>query len=146
MNMPLWGGVCYLVPLLRMKLELDQPRTDRYHIDSYSAAEIRVNGICLTNSLVITPLQIIDNWPPRIFEEIALHHIDQIIRLQPEVMLLGTGRRLCMLSPQLTAHIQHRGIGLEVMDTGAACRCYNLLMSEGRNVAAGLLLPDPPAR
>jgi len=126
-----------------MKLELDQPGKDLYRIDSYNTGVICINGEHLTASLIITPRLLIDDWPPRTFADIATQHIEQLLQLHPEIIILGTGQQLHFLTPQLAVLIHRHGIGFETMDTGAACRSYNLLMSEGRNVAAGLLVPAP---
>jgi len=126
-----------------MKLELEQPGKDLYRIDSYNTGVICINGEHLTASLIITPHLLVQDWPPQSFADIASQHIEQLIQLRPEIIILGTGRQLHFLTPQLTVLIHRQGIGFETMDTGAACRSYNLLMSEGRNVAAGLLVPAP---
>ncbi|MGH8119593.1 MAG: Mth938-like domain-containing protein [Gammaproteobacteria bacterium] len=126
-----------------MKLEIEQPGKDLYRIDSYNTGVICINGEHLTASLIITPRLLIHDWPPQSFADIASQHIEQIIQLRPEIIILGTGRQLLFLAPPLTVLIHQYGIGFETMDTGAACRSYNLLMSEGRNVAAGLLIPAP---
>jgi uncharacterized protein len=62
------------------------------------------------------------------------------VLLCPELLILGTGRRQRFPRAELLAPLAEAGIGWEVMDTGAACRTYNILMSEGRNVAAALLM------
>ena len=123
-----------------MKLELDNPDKDLNRIDYYNTDVICINGERLTSSLIITPHLLINDWPPQCFTDIAAQHIDQIIQLRPEIIILGTGLRLHFLTPQLTVRIHQLGIGFETMDTGAACRCYNLLISERRDVAAGLLM------
>lgn len=122
-----------------MKLELDNSGQDLYRINSYSSGVICINGERLTSSLIVSPRVLIPHWPPQCFTDIAPQHIDQLIQLRPEIIILGTGQHLHFLPPQLSAQIHQPGIGFETMDTGAACRCYNLLMSEGRNVVAGLL-------
>ena len=124
-----------------MKLEIDLPGKDLYRIESYSTGMICINGERLTSSLIVTPHQLINIWPPKCFTDIAQQHFDLIIQLRPEIIILGTGRQLHFPSSLTSAQIQRLGLGFEVMDTGAACRCYNLLMGEGRNVAAGLIMP-----
>ena len=66
-------------------------------------------------------------------------HIDALLELDPQVILLGTGARQIFPAMALLARGLARSIGIEVMDTGAACRTYNILMAEGRQVVAGLL-------
>jgi uncharacterized protein len=62
------------------------------------------------------------------------------LTLEPEIVLLGTGRRQQFPHPRLTQALLEQGVGVEVMDTAAACRTYNVIMLEGRRVAAALLL------
>jgi len=124
-----------------MKLEIDIPGKDLYRIESYNTGMICINGVRLTSSLIVSPRSLINPWHPKSFADIAPQHIEQIIQLHPEIIILGTGRQLHFPSSLLAAQIQQLGIGFETMDTGAACRCYNLLMGEGRNIAAGLIMP-----
>lgn len=126
-----------------MKIDLDPLPIDQYYIESYSNGVITVNNEQYINSFIISPKKLIQDWPPVNFIDLATHHIQQIISLQPEIIILGTGSSIHFPAPELIAGIFELDIGFEVMDTGAACRCYNLLVSEGRNVAAGLLMiPD----
>jgi len=91
-------------------------------------------------SLILTPERIIPDWRPQQVTDITEQDFDSILSLQVEIILLGTGTRLCFPSAQLTAYVLATGIGLEVMDTAAACRTYNILLSENRRVVAALLL------
>jgi len=92
------------------------------------------------SSLIITPSIVINNWPPQTFTDIASHHLEQILEMKPELILLGTGRIQHFPDTELFLSIAKMNIGFEVMDTGAACRSYNILLQEGRNVAAALLM------
>jgi len=102
--------------------------------------QIIVNQDSYTRSLVVLPGQVIADWPPQAFEELALAHLAALVTLRPELVILGTGRRQRFPRAELLAPLVEAGLGWEVMDTGAACRTYNILMSEGRNVAAALLM------
>ena len=73
------------------------------------------------------------------FEALSAEHFEAIAALDPEVVLLGTGRVQRFPHPRLTTALSSRRIGIEAMDTGAACRTYNILMSEGRKVLAALI-------
>lgn len=126
-----------------MKIELDTSADDHYRIDAYQSGLISINGDHYTSSLIISPGKVIPDWPPSAFTDLASQHIEQIIQLNPEIIILGTGQQLYFPAPELIAGIFELGIGFEVMDTGAACRCYNLLVSEKRNVAAALIMIQP---
>ena len=123
-----------------MKIDLDTYKERQYRIDAYQAGSIIVNGDRHTRSVIVSPGKVISDWPPGSFADLASQHIDQIIELQPEIIILGTGSQLYFPAPELISRIFELNIGFEAMDTGAACRCYNLLVSEQRNVAAALIM------
>jgi uncharacterized protein len=123
-----------------MKIDLDTIPADQYRIQAYQTGVITVNSIPYKNSFIISPTKLITDWPPVYFTDLATQHISQITAMHPEIIILGTGMQLHFPEPELITSIFEQDIGFEVMDTGAACRCYNLLANEGRNVAAGLLM------
>lgn len=93
----------------------------------------------LSASFIISPKQLLRDWAPQSFEALLEEHLQPLLALDPEVVLLGTGAKIRFpRSAWLTAFHQ-RGIGMEVMDLGAVCRTYNILMTEGRNVAAAIM-------
>jgi uncharacterized protein len=94
-----------------------------------------------SRTLVVTPHQLIRDWPPQSMDEIGPSHLETLVELEPEIVLLGSGPQLQWPDPELVQTLVDRGIGFEVMDTGAACRTYNILMSEHRRVVAALLMP-----
>ena len=109
-------------------------------IRTYAAGRITVNQDSYTRSLVVLPGRIIADWPPQTFAELAAAHLAALVPLGPELVILGTGQRQRFPRAELLAPLVEAGIGWEIMDTGAACRTYNILMGEGRNVAAALLM------
>lgn len=123
-----------------MKIELDSTTTHLNRINSYEQGSILVGNKRFVSSFIITPSILIHNWPPQIFADIAPHHLDQVLEMKPELILLGTGRQQHFLETDLFMNTAKLNVGFEVMDTGAACRSYNILLQEGRNVAAALLM------
>lgn len=109
-------------------------------IRAYAPGRITVNEEVYTRSLVVTPQHILPEWPPETFADLLEEHFETIVALRPEVVLLGTGGKLVFPAPSVTRALVDAKIGLEVMDTGAACRTYNILMSDDRKVAAALLM------
>ena len=95
-------------------------------------------------SLILTPERVIPDWRPQRHEEITEQDFAVVLSLQAEIILLGTGSRLRFPPAQLSAAILATGTGFEVMDTAAACRTYNILLSEKRKVIAALLLEPEP--
>jgi len=123
-----------------MKIELDSISNSRNKIDSYSAGQVTITNKVYQSSLLVSPEVIVPDWPPKLFSDLAISHIEQIMTLAPEIVILGTGKSLTFPSELLLQPITGRSIGIEIMDTGAACRSYNFLLGEGRHVVAALLM------
>lgn len=126
-----------------MKIQIDT-NTTAYSISSYGSGQITVNNEVLTRSFIVTPDVLIRDWPPQEFDALAASHFESVASLQPEVVIFGSGARLCFPPMDLIRPFIDQGFGLEVMDTGAACRTFNILVSEGRKVAAALLMIREP--
>jgi len=122
-----------------MELNLDTGE-GRYQIRGYDVGTIQINHEKITHSLIVTPNQLIEPWPPQCLAELNATHFLPLLDLHPTIVLLGTGTHFSLLNPALLADFYDKKIGIEVMDTAAACRTYTLLMSEGRKVAAALLI------
>ena len=95
----------------------------------------------VTGSLIVSPRHLLRDWAPVNIEDLLADHLTAIIELQPELVLLGTGPQLKFPAHSILAEIHQQRIGIEIMDTAAACRTYNILMAEGRFVVAGLINP-----
>jgi uncharacterized protein len=121
-----------------MKLQLSHPAGPGNVISGYGDDHVLVNGERHSASLVLT-VQAIVPWDVATFDALMQAHFEAIAVLAPELVLLGTGRRLRFPAVELTAPLVQAGIGLEVMDLRAACRTYNVLVAENRRVAAALL-------
>jgi uncharacterized protein len=126
-----------------MKLSLDIP-TGGNVITHYDANGITINQVLHTGSLVVSARRLIDDWGPMEPSQIHAGHWQVVIDMAPEVVLLGTGNRLHFPAQSQLAELMKRGIGVEVMDTMAACRTYNILLGEERKVVAALLPLQTP--
>jgi uncharacterized protein len=109
-------------------------------IRSYSAQEIRIGEHSIRSSCIVMADALIANWPPATLDELQVNHLDPIIELRPELVLLGTGARQRFAPAEIRSAFATRGIGIEAMDLGAACRTFNILVQEERRVAAALFL------
>lgn len=109
-------------------------------IRAYAEGEFTINSEVVRTSVIITPKRLIRDWPPASFKDLAEKHLADLALLETDIVLLGTGRTQRFPPPHFSAALLAQGIGVEVMDTPAACRTYNVLMSEDRNVAAALLV------
>jgi uncharacterized protein len=121
-----------------MKLHLTNAEGQNL-ITGHGSGWVQINQTRVEHSLVVTPRQFIE-WPVSSFETLTEAHFETLATLKPEILLLGTGARIHFPHPGLSRSLTELGIGIECMDTGAACRTYNILMSEGRNVAVALII------
>lgn len=119
-----------------------QPPGGQNHIQSVSEHEIRVAGVNYSRPLIVSAEFLINDWPVENAREIRQEHFDVILELNPEVVLIGTGQKQLFLSPELLMPFYRHGIGVEMMNTQAACRTFNVLISDNRKVTAALLPPN----
>jgi uncharacterized protein len=108
-------------------------------ITSYGDDFVAINLQRHEGSVIVMP-QTLEQWPVASFDALTPEHFDALIEAAPEVVIFGSGTKLRFPHPRLTARLAKHRIGVETMDFGAACRTYNILMSEGRRVAAALLI------
>jgi uncharacterized protein len=101
---------------------------------------VRINTQAYTRSLVLPWRGDVMAWPCDAFEQLRAEHFEQLLTLAPELVIFGSGERLRFAAPALMRALIERRIGVETMDTGAACRTYNVLAAEGRSVLAALLI------
>jgi len=120
-----------------MKLNQASPE-GRNLITGYDNQSVKINAVDYHGNLIITPDSIAP-WSANGFATLTAEDFSSLLRLAPEVVLFGSGHTLRFPHPRLTAALTDAGIGVEVMDTQAACRCYNILMEENRRVVAVLL-------
>ncbi len=107
----------------------------------YERGLIALNdGQILRQSAWLFQKQLMANWPPQTVADLQPIHFAALLELRPELVILGTGKKLVFPTPTVMGEFAQHHIGLEVMDTGAACRTYNLLLAEGRPVGAALFM------
>jgi uncharacterized protein len=106
----------------------------------YGTGYVMVNRTRYEHNLIILPDRVIEDWQAITFDQLTAEHFEFMLPLQPEIVLFGTGATLRFPHPSLTKALIASKIGVEVMDTSAACRTYNILTAEGRRVAAALLI------
>jgi len=121
-----------------LKLHADTPTTQNA-VTAYGPGFVEINRGRHTTNLIVTPDQV-EPWAVTSFESLDATTFERLRELRSEVVLLGTGTRQRFPNPRLTRSLTDARIGLEVMDTQAACRTYNILVGEGRRVAAALFV------
>ena len=109
-------------------------------VTAYDEHSVEINAITFNHSLLVLPESAPVVWPVRSFAELTEQDFQTIAALKPDVVILGTGNKQRFAHPKLTASLINQRIGVECMDSQAACRTYNILMTEGRKVALALII------
>jgi uncharacterized protein len=122
-------------------MKLQNTRTANLNtFTAYGDDHVVVNGIRHSCNLAVLPNRLLPEWTLASFETLRIADFELLAGLDADIVLLGTGKRLRFPRPELLQPLVRAQRGLEVMDLAAACRTYNVLVGEGRRVAAGLLL------
>lgn len=124
-----------------MKLQPD--RFDVQAITGYGPGWVGVGTQRYTHSLVVSSQGELFDWAAVAFEQLEAAHFERLAGLGVQVLIFGSGSRIRFPRPVWLRPLVAAGIGMETMDTAAACRTYNVLAQEGRRVAAALLLEQP---
>jgi len=124
-----------------MKLQPD--KSDVQSITGYGPGWVGVGADKITRSVVISSQGARIDWPSERFEDLGAGHFATLAELDAEVVIFGSGSRIRFPQPAWLKPLMARRIGIETMDTAAACRTYNVLAQEGRRVAVALLLEQP---
>ncbi len=124
-----------------MKLDLET-NSGTNSVQAYSNQSIKIAGQWYSNSLLLTVNRIFDNWQANPVTGLKLDDFSLLLSQKPEVLILGSGQKIQFPPKPLYVELASLGIGLEVMDTEAACRTFNILLSEDRKVAAAIVLKN----
>lgn len=123
-----------------MDLSLDRPEGYLY-VRRVEAHSVTLADRVLDSSFVLTPTQVTEHWLVEAAISLDASHVEALLALRPEVVILGTGQRQVFPAAAFMAGFLRKGVGIEVMDNAAAARTYNLLAGEDRRVVAGFILP-----
>ncbi|MGP1630212.1 MAG: Mth938-like domain-containing protein [Giesbergeria sp.] len=121
-------------------MKFSPERIDAQSISGYGPGWVAVGSEKITSSIILGANGVRQAWEVPSFEQLTPEHFVQLATLEAEVMLLGTGERTRFVPPKWLAPLFARRIGLETMDSFAACRTYNILAAEGRNVLVALII------
>ena len=121
-----------------MKLHLTRSE-GRKLFTGYGEGYVSVNDERHTGNIVVAPDQV-TAWDARSPETLQPAHLQAVLALNPEIVILGTGARLQFPRPEIMRPLTEASVGFEAMDTRAACRTYNILMAEGRRVVAAIFV------
>jgi uncharacterized protein len=121
---------------MRFHLQANAPNV----VTACTADGIRVGATSYHEGIVLTPDAVVPGWAPTGFAALRADDFASLLAYQPEIVLLGTGARQQFAHPRLLAALTESRVGVETMDTRAACRTYNILVAEGRRVVAAVAL------
>ena len=121
-------------------LRFTREMTTALMIQRVTETAITINGEPYAESIALTPEQVLASWEPKPVAALTESDFEHLLAKSPEIVLLGTGRKNVFPPRELLFAFARRGIGLECMDTAAAARTFNVLATEGRQVAAVLYL------
>ena len=122
-------------------MKLHTTPTQQYQtVTGYDEHGVEINAVQYGHSLIVLPEQAPVPWPVARFEDLKPEHFAQIDAISPDVVIVGTGARQRFAHPKLFSMLTARRIGIECMDSQAACRTYNILMAEGRKAALALII------
>ncbi len=113
---------------------------DQYQFTGYGSGYVEVNKQRYERSLVVTPTAIHDTWRVASLDALNTDALNFLLTLKPEILLLGTGVTHRFPAAATLRECARAKIGMESMDTAAACRTFNILMAEGRNVIAAIIV------
>lgn len=122
-----------------MPLNLEHPG-DYQFVRSVTTEGIIVGEQLLEKSFILTPEEVRPDWPVQHIDMLTADHLVEILSLQPELLVLGTGPQQRFPKPQLLMPCLQQGVGVEIMSTDAACRTFNICVHENRRVIAALML------
>lgn len=109
-------------------------------ISRLEAGRLWVHQTSFQGSVIVPWRGEVMAWPARAASELNAGHFDALLELNPELVIFGSGDRIAFISPQHYRALIERRIGMETMDTAAACRTFNVLVHEGRKVVGALIL------
>ena len=121
-------------------MQLHSDRSDVQMVTGYGPGWIAVDKVEHTGNILMASSGFLRPWNCTSFESLTPEHFAELAQLDAELILFGSGSRLRFVHPSWLQPLMARRIGLETMDTHAACRTYNVLAAEGRNVIAALIL------
>ncbi len=121
-------------------MKFQPEKTDATLITAYDAGGIHIGLERIEQSLVLGSHGERFDWQVANLEELTAEHFEQLGASKPELIIFGSGAKLRFVHPKLLAGLMQARIGVETMDTPAACRTYNILAGEGRHVVGAFLI------
>ncbi|MCE3043883.1 Mth938-like domain-containing protein [Legionella sp. 16cNR16C] len=121
-----------------MHLHLES--ADKFAVQAYSDSEVKIDGEIYQHNLIASAQGVLTDWPVTRISEMIIQSLNSFLAVQPEIIIIGHTESGKLPSPAIFELLSQKRIGLESMSIGAACRTYNVLLSEQRRVALGIIL------
>ena len=122
-----------------MELQLDN-HSSGHRVRSFTDNTAVIGEVRDTASFIVTPEQVVSDWPPQHPNQLTIDDFEVILALEPELILVGTGNALQFPDSVILMGVMRSGLGIDFMGSRAVCRTYNILAAEGRHVAAGIII------
>ena len=124
-------------------MQINKEPRDKHAIQSYSLEQIIINNETYEDNLLITHDTIITDWTNKKISDLYIGDIQSLLNIKPEILIIGHEDKNLLPNFELMQALSKNNIGFEFMTIGAACRTFNVLLSEERRAVLGLLLPSP---
>ncbi|MDI9818824.1 MULTISPECIES: Mth938-like domain-containing protein [unclassified Legionella] len=121
-------------------MHINLEASDRHTIQAYNENEVKINSLVYQNSLIVSNQEIITDWPVSTIHDLNHESLLFLLKYQPRIILLGHKTREYFAPMPVVQSLARQQIALEVMSIGAACRTFNVLLSEQREVVLGIIL------
>ena len=131
------------IPDIKIKTTMkfaEDHNSSNYKITGYDSTAVEINGRSFKKPFILSPMEFISDWQPQDLSSLAIEHFADLYEMKPEVIILGTGQIQTFPDREILKYLVQNRIGYEIMDTQAACRTFNVIMAEGRNVVAGMFI------
>ena len=121
-------------------MHINLEATDQHSIQAYSDNEIKIGSIVYQSNLIVSSHEIISDWSIQTIQQLNDDLLEPLLRYRPTIVIIGHRRQGQFAPIDIMQKLSKQGIGLETMSIGAACRTFNVLLSEQRDVVLGLIL------
>lgn len=119
-------------------MDINLETVNKHSIQAYSDTEVKINGVLYTDSLIVSEKELVTNWSINKISDLNHDSLSPLLNLHPEIIILGSHQKNQRPIALLQLELKQK-IGIECMSIGAACRTFNVLLSEHRNVVLGVI-------
>lgn len=122
-------------------MQISLEKADAFSVQSYSDTDVKIHNQFYQHSLLVSQQGVLDNWPVQLLQDLNQEILEPALQQKPTIILIGHTQGVQLPPYPLVEALSKQRIAIECMSIGAACRTYNVLLSENRDVVLGLILP-----